>query len=207
VGEAGQHADVRHLDLVEEEEAIVHGVVAKLGTDISNVNVVEGLVSLQVSDLNTEGGRAVRLAANHELSHHNGIVGSATKRTDPPFACCEMRGVDGESFVIGVPCSRGFQSAYVGTMAKLSLGVASNDLVVVGQSEPLFLLLGCTLLPECDLMISITCAKGFAERTYFEHAVVKTIRTRLTNQLRSGSEFLQVPIVLLLQDSQSLLPG
>jgi hypothetical protein len=37
---ASQHADVWNLDLVEQKETIIHGVVTKLRANISNVDVL-----------------------------------------------------------------------------------------------------------------------------------------------------------------------
>jgi hypothetical protein len=59
--------------------------------------------------------------------------------------------MDGESLVVGVPGSCSLKTTDVGTMAELSLSIASDDLVVVGFGEPLLLLLGCALAFQCDL--------------------------------------------------------
>lgn len=45
----------------------------------------------------------------------------------------------------------------------------------------------------------------FGEATDLEHAVVKTIWARFANELCSLPEFLEIPVVLPLQDSQPLL--
>jgi hypothetical protein len=68
---------MRHLDVVEQEETVVHGVVTKFGSDISNVDVLKRQVCLHVADLDDEWVRAVRLALEDELCHDNGMVGSA----------------------------------------------------------------------------------------------------------------------------------
>lgn len=54
-GETCKHADVGNFDVVEEEETVVHGVVAKLGSDVTNVDVLQRLVRLKVADLDHEG--------------------------------------------------------------------------------------------------------------------------------------------------------
>ena len=48
-----------NLDVIEQKETVVHGVVTELGTDVSDVNVVERLVCLQVTDLDAEWSRPV----------------------------------------------------------------------------------------------------------------------------------------------------
>jgi hypothetical protein len=148
---ASKHADVWDLDVVEEEEAVVHGVVTELGTDVANVDVLERLVGLEIADLDAEGGRAVRLALDDQLRHDNCVVGSAAQRTNPPFACREMGRVDGEGLVVLVPCGGRLEAADIGAVAQLCLRIAADDLVVVGLGEPLLLLLGGTLLAEGDL--------------------------------------------------------
>lgn len=84
-GEAGEHANVRHLDLVEQQEAVVHGVVAKLGANVSNVDVGQRLVRLEVSDLHDKRVRAIRLALDDELGHDDSVVCSAAQRANPPL--------------------------------------------------------------------------------------------------------------------------
>lgn len=141
-----------NLDLVEEQETVVHGVVTKLGANITNVDVLQRLMCLQVSDLNTERCRAVGLSVNDELCHDNCVVGGTSKRSNPPFACCEMWRVDGEGLVFGIPGRGSLETTDVGTMTKLSLGVAADDLVILCLGEPQVLLLFCALLSKCDLM-------------------------------------------------------
>jgi hypothetical protein len=89
-----------NLDLVEKEKAVIHRVISKLGTNVSNMDVLQWLVGLQVSDLNAEGSWAVRLATHHELGHYDRVVCSATERTNPPFACCKVRRVNGKGLVV-----------------------------------------------------------------------------------------------------------
>jgi hypothetical protein len=38
-GESSEHVDMRNLDVLEQEEAVIHAVVSKLGSDVSNVDV------------------------------------------------------------------------------------------------------------------------------------------------------------------------
>lgn len=62
-----------------------------------------------------------------------------------------MRRVDCEGLVVCIPCSCGLESTDVGAVAKLSLSIASDDLVVVGQCEPLLLLFWGSLSFKCNL--------------------------------------------------------
>jgi hypothetical protein len=148
----GKHADVRHLDVVEEKETVVHSIIAELGTDVTNVDIRKRLMGLHVADLDDERSRAVRLALDNELSHDHGVVGSAAERADPPLAGSQVWGVDGEGLVFLVPCCCGLESTNVGSVTQLGLGVTSDDLVVLGLGEPLLLLLFGTLSGKCDLV-------------------------------------------------------
>jgi hypothetical protein len=148
---AGKHADVWDFDVVEEQEAIVHGVVTEFGANVTNVDVLEWLVGLQIADLDAEGSRAVGLALDDQLRHDDCVVGSAAQRTNPPFARREMGRVDGEGLVVLIPGGGCLETTDVGAVAQLCLRIAADDLVVVGFGEPHFLLLGGTLLAECDL--------------------------------------------------------
>lgn len=62
-----------------------------------------------------------------------------------------MWGVYGEGLVVLVPSCGCFKSSDIRTMAKLSLSIAPDDLVVVGFGKPLFLLLRRTLAFKCNL--------------------------------------------------------
>lgn len=67
-----------NLDLVEEQEAVVHGVVPKLGPNVANMDVLQWLVSFQVSDLHDKRVRPIGFTINDELRHYNGMVGGFT---------------------------------------------------------------------------------------------------------------------------------
>jgi hypothetical protein len=62
-----------NLYTVEQEEAVVHSVIAELGTDVSDVDVLEWLMGFHVSDLDTKGCWAIRLPINDELSHNDSV--------------------------------------------------------------------------------------------------------------------------------------
>lgn len=160
---------MRHLDLVEEKETVVHGavicqssslpglnaignlLVSELGTNVTNVNVLQRQVSLHVTDLDNERMRAVWLAANDELSHNDCMVGGTTERANPPLGSCEGRGVDDEGLVLGVPGRSGLETTHVGTVTQLSLSVTPNVLVVLRLLQESFVLFWATLVAESNL--------------------------------------------------------
>jgi hypothetical protein len=56
-----------------------------------------------------------------------------------------------EGLVIGVPRCGRLKPTNVGTMAKFSLSIATDDLIVRSRLEELLLLLRCTLFPNSNL--------------------------------------------------------
>ena len=74
-----------HLNVLKEQEAIVHSVVAELWPDVADVDIRQRLMCFHVSDLNNERVRAVALAVNHELCHNSSVIGCFPKRANPPF--------------------------------------------------------------------------------------------------------------------------
>jgi hypothetical protein len=149
---------VGDLDLVEQQETVVHGVVAKLGTNVANVDVLERLVCLEITDLDDEGVGTVGLVVDVQLSHDNGVVGCTAKGANPPLAGSQGGRVDDEGLVLGAPGSCCLEASYVGAMAKLGLGVTANVLVVSSGLEELLVLLGRALVTEGDLYSLLAAA-------------------------------------------------
>lgn len=146
-GVAGQHVDVWDLEVVEEEESVVHGVVSELWTDISNVDAVERLVGLEIADLHHEWVWAVGLAGEDELGHDNGMGGGAAEGANPPLGGSEVWRVNNKGLVGWIPGCGGLETADVGAVAKLGLCVTSNVLVsLCWLEEELLLLLGGLVL-------------------------------------------------------------
>ncbi len=135
----GEHVDVRDLDIVEEEEAVVcrrpgpralalprtahthtaltHRIVSDLGTDITDIAPLERLVRLHVPDGDDKGVRAKDLAADDELRHDGGVVGRPAERADPPLGRGERRRVDRERLAVRVPGRGGLERADIGAVA------------------------------------------------------------------------------------------
>jgi len=151
VRKARKHALVRYFHVIEEEEAVVHGVVTEFRSNITDMDILERLVRLQIADLHDERMRAVCFAVNDELRHDAGVIRRAPERADPPLASREMRRMDGECLVLGVPGRRGFESTDVGTMAKLGLSIAADDLVRISRFSKLLLLFRSALTGNGDL--------------------------------------------------------
>ena len=120
-----------NFDFVEEKESVVHCVVSKLRANVTNVNILKRLMSLEVSNLYNKWVRSVRFAAHNQLGHDYGIVGGAAERSNPPFACGEMRRVQNERLVFWIPGRCCLEATNIGSVTKLSLGVTTDDLVVV----------------------------------------------------------------------------
>ena len=115
------------------------------------MDVLERQVCLEIADLHDEGVGAVRLVADVQLSHNDGMVGSAAEGSDPPLAGGQSGRVDDESLVFGAPGGCGLKTSYVGAVAKLGLGVTTDVLVISCGLEELLVLLGRALVTEGDL--------------------------------------------------------
>jgi hypothetical protein len=142
---------VRNLDLVEEQETVIHSVVTKLRTNVTNVDILKRQMCLEIADLNDEGVGTVRLVVDVQLSHDDGVVGGAAEGADPPLTGGQGGRVDDEGLVLGVPGGRCLETSYVGTVTELGLGVTTNVFVVSCGLEELLVLLGRALVTEGDL--------------------------------------------------------
>ena len=159
-GVTGQHVDVRNLQVVEQQKAVIHGVVAEFWTDVSDVDALEWLVGLEVTDLDDEWVWAVALAVKNQLCHNDRVGSGASQRADPPLGSREVWRVNNEGLVGWVPCGCGLETANVGAVAQLGLGVAANVFVGFGWlKEELLLLLGGLVL-ESRLKRKLACVQG-----------------------------------------------
>jgi len=134
-----------NLDLVEEEESIVHAVVTELRANITDVDALQWLVRLHVPDLTDERMWAVTLALDNELRHHHCMICSSSKGADPPLRCGKVRGMESKGLILGIPGGGSLEAANIRAMAQFSLCITSNGFVVLGRLEKEFLLLGSTL--------------------------------------------------------------
>jgi hypothetical protein len=65
---------MRYLEVVEEHETVVHGVVAHLRSHVANVNTLQWQMRLHISNLHDERMRTVVLAVDYQLCHNNRMV-------------------------------------------------------------------------------------------------------------------------------------
>ncbi len=105
------------LNIVEEEETIIHGIIPNFWSDITNIPPFQGFVSLHIPYRDHERMRAVIFATNDELSHHRGVIGRTTQRTDPPFGGGQRWGMHYEDLAFSVPGSGGFEGSHIGSVA------------------------------------------------------------------------------------------
>ena len=137
--------------MVEEKKSIVHRIIPKLWSNISDMNVLQRLMGLQVSNLDDEGVRTMASASNNKLCHDNSIVCSSTQRSDPPLRSSQVWRVYSEIFILYVPCCCCFQSSHIRPVAEFSLSIASNYLVVEGGFEEFLALFWRTLVTKSYL--------------------------------------------------------
>lgn len=156
------------LDVVEQQETIIHSakvvispsasqrvrtdlLVAKLGTNIAHIYIIQGLMGFEVTDLHNEWVRTVVLAINKQLGHNHSVIGRAPERSDPPLRSSQCWGVDGECLIVGVPGGGGFQTAHVRSVTQFCLRIAADDLVFFCAFKEQLVLLGGALFPESHL--------------------------------------------------------
>ncbi|KAI6753987.1 hypothetical protein HG530_013163 [Fusarium avenaceum] len=189
--EAVQHVDVGDLDVVEKKETVVHGVVTELGTNVTNVDIGEGLMGLHVADGDDEGVRTVGFAVDDQLGDDDSVVSSLAQRSNPPLGRSEMRRVHSEGLILRVPRSRCLKTADIRTVAQLSLCVTSDDLIVArALKEKLMLRRRALLLKRLQ-----------------KHSRVQTVGSRLADELIGCMEVVIVPLVPVAQTLQGLSSG
>lgn len=88
-----------------------YSLVAELRANVTNVDVLKWLMSLEISNLNHEWMRAVVLPVDIKLCHDNCMVGSSAKGTNPPLCRSQGRGVNSEGFVLWIPGSSGLEAS------------------------------------------------------------------------------------------------
>lgn len=119
-----------------------------------------------------------------------------------------MRRMDGKCLVFRVPRRCRFETSYIGTMTKLGLCVAANELVVVSLLQEGLVLLWRALLVDCDLCLSASeTLPGKLGMTYHEHTLVQPIWARFADQLGGRPVLGLVPSILDFEVSEPLSPG
>lgn len=171
VGKTAQHLLTGDSHLVEHEPAVVLGLVAELGAEISDLDTTEGHVLLVVSNLHKEAINTIIVSIDNATSKYSSVVCPVTKTTRPVFGAGDGWRVDDPLISLEVErCSR-LESSNVGAVAELSLGVATRFAHGSNVSEPERVLLITTKFLNSSL----------------EHAVVQCGRINTSRQvLRHG---------------------
>lgn len=113
--------------------------------------------------------------------------------------------MEGEGLVGGVPCGCGLETSHVGAVSEFSLGVAADNLEILGFLEEDFLLLRRALVLEGDLWEMVSrCLFSSSRKTYQKHAIMQSIWRALTQQLVRRVEVILIPSKLDCQLPQSL---
>lgn len=115
------------------------------------MNVLKGLVGLQITDVDHKWVRAVVFAIDNQLGHHNSMVRRSTEGSNPPFGGSQGGRMDHKGLVRGIPCSGGLETADIRAMTQFSLSIAANDFVPLGTFEEEFMLLRGALFSEGNL--------------------------------------------------------
>lgn len=127
---------------------VTYCVEAELGPNVSNMDIRQRQMCLEVPDGHDEGMWTKCLAVHDQLRHDSGIVRHLAQRSDPPFRCSQRRRVQNERLVLWVPRCRGLEASDIGAVTKLSLRIASNDLELLCSLQEELVLLWCALLSD-----------------------------------------------------------
>ena len=165
---------MRHFDVVEKQKSIIHGVVAKLWSNVANVDILKRFMCPKVTYLDDKWVWPVRFPIDDELRHYDGVVGRLPEGPDPPFAGSEVGRMNDECLVRWIPRCKGLESTHIGPMAELCLSVAANYFVVICFGEELFVLLRGALFID----------------SHKKHAVMKSIGPWFAD------EFIRRPILI-----------
>lgn len=131
--------------MIKHEQTVVCNVETGFGTNVSNSATWKRLTCLNVPDGNKERVGSSALALGDELTHDDGMICGSTQTTTPPLTGSERRGVDDKLLSVGVVCGGGLQALDIGAVAQFCLGVAADDLKLLGFLEEQFLLFWCGL--------------------------------------------------------------
>ena len=124
----------------ELQEAIVNGLVAKLVADVSHFNAWQWLMGVHVPDLDDEWLDTIVILLCNAPGEDNSVCGVEAEGAWPEFTRLKSWGVDHELIGLLVERGSGLQTRHVRAVTKLGLGVASNDVPVVGLLQVLLLL-------------------------------------------------------------------
>ena len=99
-----QHINLGDSHMIESQVTIIFGIVSKFGSNVTNKNSREWLMSLGASDGDDEDLNSVFFAINKELSLGYNMCGCDSHVWSPPFGGTKMGCVNYEfpsGFIIG----------------------------------------------------------------------------------------------------------
>ena len=119
--------------MIVHQIAIINAVVSKLGSHIADLDAWKNLVRADISDRHNERLNPI-VCIKSDASGKDDCMGSLdSKIAWPEFCGLECWGVNDELICLQIQSCRRFKASDVRAMAKLCLGVASNDLPAVDQ--------------------------------------------------------------------------
>ena len=142
IDESIQQRQPRNTVLVKRQITVVNSVVAKLGSNITYLNIWERHVVLTWSDGHHKWLYSIWLSINLHVRHHNSMSRNSTKWSWPEFDCTDRGSMNDELISSFIKSSCSFKAGDITTMTKLSLCVAAQKLQVINERHPsVFLLL------------------------------------------------------------------
>lgn len=120
---------------------VIIGLVSDLGADVAHDASGQGQVGEGVAQGQDESVHAVVDAARDESRHEHAVGRVLAQVARPPLGGREGRRVEDEGVGVGVVGRSGLHAAHEAPVAQLGLCVGADDLVLLGERQPVGLLL------------------------------------------------------------------
>lgn len=111
--ESGQQGLTWHAILIEHQVAIVNGVVAKFGADITNLNTCERLMRLETSNWYNEWLDTIISLERNAASKDDRMCGLDSKIAWPEFCSLKRGSMDHKLIRVKIECCRGLKTSNV----------------------------------------------------------------------------------------------
>mmetsp|Transcript_93425 Transcript_93425/g.128705 ORF Transcript_93425/g.128705 Transcript_93425/m.128705 type:complete len:331 (-) Transcript_93425:41-1033(-) len=122
--------------LIHHHETILLRVISIFSTNVTEFNTWHRFPVVQVSYLDHKWLHTIVLTLRSKSGKHNSMRAEMTHVTRPEFGCLDVRGVQNKLVGFWIPSSCGLKTCDIGTVTKLSLGIAANHVEMFGRFKP-----------------------------------------------------------------------
>lgn len=127
--------------MVKWKETIVNGIVAHFGANITNFQTRIRSVINSASYWTEEWLYSVIFVFNNHSRENHCMRTNLTKGSGPELGCSNVRRMNHKFIFLFVKSGRRFKASYVWPVAQFSLHIASNNMKIIDQRQPSFVLL------------------------------------------------------------------